>query len=340
MHVRSLFLRDYRLYEEAVFEFAPGVNAIVGPNARGKTSLLEALYYLVCGRSFRNAQQADLIRQGAPHFYLEACFVQHDVEQRLKISCDGKERRIFYNNTPFASVASLLGLLKGVVMVPDDMALIKGSPQARRQFLDYQIAQVDPLYVHHLTRYARAMRQRNCLLKAKQMETLEHWEREMASSAAYLSKQRHQAVAELDQLCCARYAAITQSTHTLKLVYKGNLSENLMERYAQMRPREVAVGYTLVGPHRDDVQILLDGKEARLFASEGQQRASVAAMRLAEWHRLRQIGAELPLMLMDDVGMSLDAARCGHLLNQLEGMGQVFLTATHSLPVQGRQIHL
>ena len=102
MYVRSLFLRDYRLYEEAFFEFSPSVNAIIGPNARGKTSLLEALYYLVCGRSFRNAQQGDLIREGAPHFYLEACFVQHEVEQRLKISCDGKERRIFYNQYPLA----------------------------------------------------------------------------------------------------------------------------------------------------------------------------------------------------------------------------------------------
>lgn len=346
MHVRSLFLRDYRLYHEVSFEFSPEVNAIIGPNARGKTSLLEALYYLISGRSFRNAQQADLIREGAPYFYLEASFVQHEVEQRLKISCDGKERKIFYNNTPCTSVTSLLGLLKGVVMVPDDMALIKGSPNARRQFLDYQIAQVDPLYVHHLTRFMRAMRQRNCLLRAKQMETLDHWENEMASSAVYITQQRHQSLQELDEVCREKYEALSGSSTPLKLVYKApaiqseDLSNYFQDRYARLRQREMAAGYTLLGPHRDDVQILLDGREARLFASEGQQRTCVAAMRLAEWKRLRLVGAETPLMLMDDVGMSLDAARCRHLLRQLEGMGQVFLTATQALPVHGRILEL
>lgn len=345
MYLRSLYLRQFRLYDEAFFEFSPRVNTIIGPNARGKTSLLEALYYLICGRSFRNAQQADLIKEGSAFFYLEAIFVQHEVEQRLKISCDGKERKIFYNSTPCPSVASLFGLLKGVVMVPDDAALIKGSPATRRQFLDYQIAQIDPLYVHHLTRYLRAMRQRNCLLRAKRSETLEQWEREMAHSAAYVTLQRNRAVQELDLACRAKFEALSAMNIPLSLAYKGapasdSLSHYYLDKYTHLRQREMALGYTLVGPHRDDVQIALQGKEARLFASEGQQRTGVAALRLAEWDRLRRIGEETPLMLMDDVGMSLDTTRSELLLRELEGMGQVFLTATQALPIKSHSISL
>lgn len=343
MYVSSLYLRNFRLYDEAFFKFSPAVNAIIGPNARGKTSLLEALYYLISGRSFRNASQTDLIREGTSSFYLEATFVQHDVEQKLKIYGDGKERKILYNNTPCHSASSLLGLLKGVVMVPDDAALIKGSPNARRQFLDYQIAQIDPLYVHHLTRYMRALRQRNCLLRAKKQETLDHWENEMATSAAYIAHQRSQTLSELDLACNQKYAALSATSIPLSLSYKGSayqslalepLSRHFLDRYSATRPRELAMGFTLVGPHRDDVQIALAGKEARLFASEGQQRTSVAAMRLAEWERLMRLGIEKPLMLMDDVGMSLDATRSRELLRHLEGMGQVFLTATQILPIQ------
>ncbi len=342
MHVRSLLLRNWRLYEEAFFEFSPHVNSIVGPNARGKTSLLEALYFLVSGRSFRNAQQKDLIREGASYFYLEAAFVQHEIEQRLKISFDGKERKIFYNSTLCPSPTSLLGLLKGVVMVPDDAALIKGSPNARRQYLDYQIAQMDPLYVHHLMRYMRAMRQRNCLLRAKQMETVESWEKEMASSAAYITEKRSHAIRELDAICRGKYANLSETLMALNLVYRGAVgsAHQFQERFARTRPREMAMGYTLQGPHRDEIQIELDNKEARLFASEGQQRTSVAAMRLSEWERLAGLGAEKPLMLMDDVGMSLDAKRCSLLLKQLKGMGQVFLTATDTLPIDGHTISL
>lgn len=342
MHVKSLLLRNWRLYEEAFFEFSPQINSIIGPNAQGKTSLLEALYYLVSGRSCRNAEQKDLIRQGASYFYLEACFVRNEIEQRLKISFDGKERKIFFNSTLCPSPSSLLGLLKGVVMVPDDAALIKGSPNSRRQFLDYQIGQVDPLYVHHLMRYMRAMRQRNCLLKSRQIYMLEPWEREMATSAAYLVHKRRETVLELEAMSRRKYGELSATEALLKIVYKGGEGdpEAFQKRYLEMREREMGMGFTLFGPHRDELQILLDAKEARLFASEGQQRSCVAALRLSEWERLSQMAAERPLMLMDDVGMSLDAKRAGHLLKQLEGMGQVFLTATAPLPVSGHVVNL
>ncbi len=161
MHLRSLFLQQFRNYKEAYFEFSPSLNLICGPNALGKTSLLEAIHYLMIGRSFRPGHHQDLIKVGCDTFYLEAIFCKYNVDQKLRLHANAKERRIIYNSTALASSSNLLGLIQGVVMTPDDVNLVKGPPALRRQFLDIQIAQIDPLYVHHLGRYSRAMRQRN-----------------------------------------------------------------------------------------------------------------------------------------------------------------------------------
>lgn len=340
MHLRSLYLHNFRSYDEALFEFVPGVNVICGPNACGKTTLLEAIYFLVSGRSFRLAQTIDLIRQGAAHFHIEACFVKNGLEQTLKITSNGLERRILYNSTTYPNFTSLLGLLKGIVFCPDDAALIKGGPAVRRHYLDLQIAQVDPLYVHHLTRFNRAMRQRNHLLRTKKPAGIESWEHEMANSSAYLVKQRALAVSDLKIACQRLYEILAGQQIPFSVGYKTSApSEGSLEvlkhyyaqRYQSHREREMQLGYSLSGPHKDDLTIEIDGKEARFFGSEGQQRSGVAALRLAEWNRIRDYGEDIPLMLIDDVGTSLDETRKACLLKHVQNLGQVFLSSTHDL---------
>lgn len=338
MYLRSIYLHQFRCYREALFNFLPGINAIVGTNARGKTTLLEAIYLLISGQSFRSQLVGDLIQWGSPSFYIEAHFVKHQIEQTLKIFFDGKQKKIFHNNTLCSSTAHLYGILHGVVVTPDDASLIKGPPQLRRHYLDLQISQIDPLYVYHLNRYHRAMRQRNVLLKAKKAATLTVWEHEMSQSAAYLSQQRLIAIQDLDMLSRQKYRDLTNEENSLTLMYKGSFSENqdcrhfYLEQYEKNRKREMELGYTLIGPHKDDVQIAIGEKEARFFASEGQQRSCVAALRFAEWERLKQFGDSVPLMLMDDVGISLDHGRKTRLHNHLQTFGQVFLTSTEPFP--------
>ena len=337
MILRSLYLHRFRNYEEAYIEFGPHVNLICGLNAQGKTTLLEAIHYLMVGRSFRASQNQELIKQGCSSFYIEGTFSKHGVEQKLRMSFDGKERKIIYNSTPLVATSSLLGILQGVLITPDDIQLIKGSPLLRRQFLDLQIAQIDPLYVHHLTRYTRAMRQRNQLLKAKQSTTMTSWEHEMSQSAAYLTLQRSQAIKDLQRECQSFHSYLTGNSDPLGLNYKttqledATLPERRQYQLTQLqknRIREMALGYTLTGPHKDDVLISISGKEARDFASEGQQRSCATALHLAEWHRLQRLGDVIPLMLIDDVGTSLDGSRKQRLLEQLKNLGQVFLTTT------------
>lgn len=337
MHLRSLYLQNFRNYGEACVDFGPSFNLICGPNAKGKTTLLEAIHYFMLGRSFRTSQTADLIHYGKEAFFLQTDFAKHGIEQQLRISFDQQERKIIYNSTTLQNVSSLLGVIQGVVITPDDVNLIKGSPLLRRQYLDIQLAQLDPLYVHHLTRYARAMRHRNHLLKLKQAVSIEGWEYEMSQSAAYLVFQRLRAIKDLQKSCQQYYSILSGEEENLTLDYKcsvsasaslSELKEHHLVYFRKHREREMRIGYTCGGPHKDDLFIAIGGKEVRHFASVGQQHSCVAAMHLAEWQRLKEMSGETPLLMVDDVGISLDEKRKARLLSLLADAGQIFLTTT------------
>lgn len=337
MYLRSLYLQQFRNYGESYFEFNPSLNLICGPNAQGKTSLLEAMHYLMIGRSFRPCTHQDLIQIGTTSFYLEAVFCKHNIDQKLRFHMNNKERKIIYNSTILPNISNLLGLIQGVIMTPDDVNLVKGTPVTRRQFLDIQIAQIDPLYVHYLARYVKAMRQRNQLLRQKQLVSIESWEHEMAHAASYIVMQRRQSIQDLQSHSQAFYAYLTEEKEHLGLEYCSGVSacqnENeiknaYFQQYQKNRPREMVLGYTLSGPHKDDILIKIGGRDVRYFASEGQQRSCVAALHMGEWQRLKQIAEDTPLFMIDDFGISLDDKRRERLLHQLATLGQVFLTTT------------
>ncbi|WP_075882775.1 DNA replication/repair protein RecF [Candidatus Protochlamydia sp. W-9] len=338
MTLRSLYLQHFRNYEEAYLEFSPQFNLICGPNAKGKTTLLEAIHCLMIGRSFRTSHYPDLIQQQFESFFLEAQFYKHGIEQTLKFGFHTTDRKIIYNSTPLATLSNLLGLIPGVIITPDDVQLVKGSPQLRRQFLDIQIAQVDPLYVHHLNRYGRALKQRNHLLKMKQQISIDSWEQEMTHSAAYLIQQRYQTITHLQNLAQKYYHLLSGENDLLTLEYRSIANSNLsideikkllVKQLCKNRQREMQIGYTLSGPHKDDLFVAIGGRDIRYFASEGQQRSCVNALHFAEWSRLHQRGdGDFPLFMIDDIGMSLDSNRKDRLVEQLQSVGQVFLTTT------------
>jgi DNA replication and repair protein RecF len=345
LHIHSLYLRHFRNYREAYLEFSPQLNCLYGANAQGKTNLLEAIHFLISGRSFRTNCLSDLIFRGEAAFYLEAKFVKHGLEQQLKVSYDGKKHVIFYNSTLYASPSHLLGLLQGVLLSPEDNELVKGPPNIRRQFIDLQLAQVEPLYLHHLNRYYRAMKQRNHLLRAKSDKTIDSWEHEMAYSSAYIVNSRELFITDLNRKSPSFQALLSMGLETLNLEYKTNLLASAspeerqkahIELCRQHRAREMFLGYTLCGPHKDDIQIAIDGQEARLFASEGQQRCCIAALKFSQWQALYEETGEIPLMLIDDIGISLDQDRRIQLLGHLASLGQVFVTTPETLDVASK----
>lgn len=337
MLLRSLYVQHFRNYKEAQVEFNPAFNLICGPNAKGKTSLLEAIHYFMLGRSFRTSQQNDLIQHQKESFFLQTYFTKHHVDQQLRIGYEQRERRIIYNSTSIPSVSGLIGILQGVVITPEDINLVKGSPQLRRQYLDVQIAQVDPLYVHHLSRYSRAMRHRNHLLRVRQLATLDSWEQEMSHSAAYLVTQRRKAVQDLQRTSQEFYSSLSGESEVLALAYKGSAPEeanhselcrHFQSLFHKNRERELKLGYTLGGPQKDDLSITIGGLDVRHYASVGQQHSCVAALHFAEWQRLRDLSGETPLLMVDDVAIGLDPQRKARLLQLLAHAGQVFLTTT------------
>lgn len=340
MRVKQLRLHQFRSFEEAVFTFSPSVNFICGSNAQGKTTLLEAIHTLMLGRSFRQGLQSDLIRQGKETFFLGAYFEAQGIDQSLAIYGGSKERKIIHNHTPLPGVSALLGLIVGVVMTPDDIGLIKGAPQLRRHFLDTQIAQTDPLFVHYLSRYNRAMQHRNQLLKQKTTRSIESWEGEMATAASYIAKQRRELISALQVHAKHFYAYLTGETEDLSLLYQTSsfgkeTEEHYLKQWAKDRPRELMVGHTLTGPHKDDFSLVIGGRDVRYFASEGQQRSSAAALRMGEWKCLQERSEIKPLMMIDDFAISLDEKRKQRLLEWVGTLGQVFVTSTEGGLLKG-----
>ncbi len=343
MQLQHLILRNFRNYEQAQATFSPSVNIVYGDNGQGKTNLLEAIYLISTGRSFRTRRLGDLIRAGAEYFYVEAHFIKDGTPQSLKVYYDEKTRRVQYNNTVHTNLTSLLGILPGVLLSPDDHSLISGSPTERRRFMDLHIAQMDPLYVYHLARYFRAMKQRNHLLRSRSDASLSAWEQAMAPSAAYIIEKRKASLSSLHEHLCQWMDHLSLGKDSLKTTYACslNLRESqdtdlpgiLLAQWQKSRPREMHLGSTLMGPHRDDLEIHISEKDAKNFSSEGQKRCGSTALRFAEWQRFYELIGAKPLLGIDDFGIQLDPERQKILHQKLTGFGQVFLTTPKGLSI-------
>lgn len=340
----SLTLRNFRNYRDAHIQFSPGVNLFYGRNAEGKTNLLEAIFFLSTGRSFRTSRLDELILQGEKFFFLEATFIKDGIQQTLKVSFDGTSRHLQLNATVYRGFLHLLGLLPHILYTPEDIDLIRGGPTERRRFLDLHLAQIDPLYVHHWLRYNRAMKQRNCLLRAKDEGGIESWESIMAQSGAYLIHKREQAVADLVPFVEQALKRFSADQEILSLQYRSvgigsklpheEYAEKLRKNFASLRKKETLLGATLTGPHRDDLRLEISGRDVRAYASEGQKRSCIAAMRLGQWERYQAMNASHPLLSIDDFGVHLDEERQARLNAELGRLGQVFLSSpfdTHAI---------
>jgi len=303
------------------------LNAIFGDNAQGKTNLLEAIGLLSTGRSFRTLHLPELIRQGESYFYLEAEAILAGVTQTLRLFFDGQTKKLQINATAFSTFTPLLGYLPSIFSAPEDIDLVTGSPTLRRRFLNLHLAQSDPLYVHHLSRFVRAMKQRNTLLRSKHSESIDCWEQEMVLSATYLAEARATLLMQMKEPLLKQGKNLSGGKEELELKFHPTFQAPTYTGLLQKsRPREKELGQTLHGPHRDDLSFHLSGKAARTFASEGQKKTIVTALRLAEWDHLALRLGTTPLMAIDDFGGILDPVRSAHLLSHLVSLGQVFLT--------------
>ena len=344
--VQSLYLHNFRNFEQTSVHFSPELNVIYGNNAQGKTNLLEALYFFSMGRSFRTAHLQELIREGASSFFLEIQFIKDGIQQRISAQFDGISKKLVYNHTKYSSFTPLIGILPSVLYAPSDYSLIMGSPAERRRFFDLHLAQIDPLYVHHAIRYHKAVKQRNVLLKKRSTSLLFPWEEIMSHSAAYLMKERQKTISEFEELLLKNMLYLSEEKDSLSMQYEpsfqGVLTDELLQELKKSQKKEMLQGSSLLGPHKDEFQILINHKKAKSYASEGQKRCSLAALRIAQWDNLKKKTKAAPFMMIDDFTIHLDQKRTQLFQSLLPRLGQVFVTSPSllSLSLNQKEIYV
>ena len=308
------------------------MNIICGGNAQGKTSLLEAIYLLSTGRSFRTTNLSEIIKHNETYFYLKAIVEKDGTTEEIKLRFDEKQKWLWINNNRYSSFSHLLGLLPSVLSAPQDQSLISGSPQDRRRFMNMHLAQHDPLYVHHLTRYFKSLKQRNFLLRHPKKGPFEIWEEQMALSGSYISIKRKQMLDEMKQDLESFMENLSKKKEKLQIRYSPSFSfsaqnpEDYKNLLQKMRVKEKKLGFTSIGPHRDDFLCFINNKSVKTYASEGQKRTCIAALKLSEWKRLCQFVNDLALIQIDDLSLHLDSERKSLMQSSLQKLGQVFFT--------------
>jgi DNA replication and repair protein RecF len=333
VHLGHLRLRDFRNYARLDVDFTPGFHVLIGNNAQGKTNILEAIYLLATLRSFRGVGSAQLVRHGSKGYFVGAKIVSRG-EHEIKMYWSSAERKLALNGEPVRKLGDYFGVLRAVVFCTEDLQLVKGSGRVRRRFLDLLLAHSFPTYLPTLQRYARALRSRNVLLKSRtpDAQALDSFSRELIQAGNEIAKLRHELIPKLSPLSRLAYRRISNDAEELRLEYQPSIKRDFEVELANSRERERSYRVTMVGPHRDDVSLLLNDEPAAQFGSEGQKRSLAIALKMAQAEYLTGIHGVPPVLLIDDVMGELDAKRRAGLMPLLErahhAQGQVFMTCT------------
>jgi DNA replication and repair protein RecF len=346
--LNQLNLTDLRSYATLDARFGAGPQLVWGPNAAGKTSLLEAMVLLARGGSHRTTTDAELIRWGADVARVEGHAGQDAVEVALvrpgSIAAAGGARKRIRVNGVARRATALVEKLRVVLFAPEDMLLVVGSPSLRRAVVDQLASSLFPSYAADLATYGRALQQRNGLLRAIRDETasrdeLRYWDVPFLDAGGAVIAARHRLLARLEAPLAAAHAEIAPEealAGALGLEYVTNAPagpdetprDALARRLAETAEKELWNGTTLVGPHRDDVAFAMAGRDLSAFASRGQQRTAILALKLAELDLVTATDGRPPLLLLDDVFSELDPARRAHLVRRIAALPQAFVTTT------------
>jgi len=336
MRLAQLRLRDFRNYTRLDANFEPGFHLLLGANAQGKTNILEAIYLMATLRSFRGVGSAQMVRHGEKGYFVGGTVVSQG-EHQIKIYWSARERNLTLDGRPIRKLTDYLGVLRTVVFCSEDLQLVKGTARARRRFVDLLLSQTHPTYLPLLQRYTQAVRSRNALLKQPILnpEAIEGFSRELITVGGEILRLRRELLPRLGPLAQRAYSRIAGGeAEELRLEYLPSVKNDFAVELAQARARERAYRSTLIGPHRDDLQLLIADRSAAQFSSEGQKRTLAIALKMAQAEYLVGLHGVPPILLIDDIMGELDANRRAGFLPLLEqahqARGQVFMTATEA----------
>ena len=344
MIIKRFCAESFRNIEKCNIEFSPGVNLIHGKNAEGKTNAIEGLYIFSRGKSFRAREDKELVSFGKDGFHISIEYQDKNGNESLEYSLFGRERRRKKNGYRISKVTDMIGNFRTVLFFPDDLGLVKMGPDERRSFLNVAISQCYPSYLKFYSDYKSALDNRNSILKNASKglyydrRELEAWSFMMAEYASDIYLFRKNYVKKLEYCAKSVMNDISLGKEEISLSYKCDIEDSsdkeevkslYREKLTSNLEREKNVGQSLYGVHRDDLEIIINGKAARYFASQGQQRSAVLSLKLAEGEVSREICGEYPVFLFDDVLSELDEDRRKYILNG-NGERQIIITSCES----------
>ncbi|MBN4004836.1 DNA replication/repair protein RecF [Nostoc sp. LPT] len=348
MYLKTLNLRQFRNYQDQNVEFTAAKTILVGNNAQGKSNLLEAVELLATLRSHRMTRDRDLVQEGEAIAQINATLERQTGVSDLTLTLRRNGRRsVALNGESIRRQMDFLGVLNAVQFSSLDLELVRGGPEGRRNWLDTLLIQLEPVYAHILQQYNHVLRQRNAFLK-RHVETLDAtslqselalWDAQLATTGTRVIRRRDRAIQRLAPIATTWHGSISGSTEILQIKYVPNipLEDNQPEEVqqaflAKIQQRTVAEmhqGTTLVGPHRDEIELTINQTPARQYGSQGQQRTLVLALKLAELQLIEEVVKEPPLLLLDDVLAELDLSRQNQLLDAIQDRFQTLITTTH-----------
>ncbi len=345
MNCKKINVNNFRNISSAEVEFSDGVNILVGENAQGKTNLLEAVFYTSVGRSFRCATNSQMIAFGSNSASISLDYRDSKRLQNISVKIfHDKQRQVEKNGVKVDRLSDIMGSFRAVIFCPEHLSLIKDGPSERRAFLDMAISRMYPMYMHSLQKYNHALKQRNALLKVALNDrkafndTVEFWSEQLSVEAAVISDMRVEFTKRAQEYVKKFFIQMTGEREIPKINYHGSSGQSeeqygdrkfTKEKYFELlmssHDREIYAGATLWGAHKDDIDITLNGKSARIYASQGQQRSLALSLKLAEGEICRDEFGDYPVFLFDDVLSELDGTRRDYLINKMEGK-QVIIT--------------
>ena len=351
MLCKKVELCNFRNAENEIIEFDRGINVLHGENAQGKTNLLEAIYYVSLGKSFRTSHDVEIIRFGEEYASVSLDYESAGREQNItmRMSSNARQRKnVTHNGVKITKLSELVGSFRAVLFSPDHLQMIKDGPALRRNYLDVAISQIRPMYLHSLQNYNKILVNRNKLLKNAEEDratfdaTIDFWSAQLAHEAAIIAKARAEYIAQSGEIIADFYKRMCASgeiDETPEFIYAGSAKQdvdlyfdlkttekNFLRLLNDYHEREIAAGSTLYGIHKDDIIINLNGKNTRLYSSQGQQRSLALAMKLAEGEICKMDCGEYPVFLFDDVFSELDSGRRKNLLREIADR-QVIITS-------------
>lgn len=344
MKVNKIEFESFRNIDKEIIEFSDGINVIYGENAQGKTNILEGIYLFARGKSFRAFKDKELIKFDKNIAYAKMEFQVKDDKTTLGVEIPKSQVKKFYRNkVKVNKTAEIIGEFRAVLFCPSHLGIIKDAPATRRKFIDVAISQLRPVYLKMMTRYNQVLEERNAILKMmpeereQNLELIDIYSEELASLCADIADIRNEYIKKLDYWVKIFFDEMTKGQESPKITYEANVNENdfenresLKNRYLNLlknnKEREFKYGATLFGIHKDDLKIEINGKDSRLYSSQGQQRSLALAMKMAEGEISREQKGEYPVFLFDDVLSELDDNRKAYILSNIKNR-QVIITA-------------